>query len=108
MTQNRRLTDLKNIGKKIAGWLNEVGIFSEDELRFVGAAGAHRMIKDKYPDETLPVYYYLYSFAGTLNDKHWDEIGQKRKQELKVEITSKALHWVAMPLRFIAAGELWR
>ena len=83
MTQNRRLTDLKNIGKKIAGRLNEVGIFSEDELRLVGAAGAHRMIKEKYPDETFPVCYYLYSFEGALNDKHWDEIGEKRKQHLK-------------------------
>ena len=86
MTQNRRLTDLKNIGKKIAGRLNEVGIFSEDELRLVGAAGAHRMIKEKYPDETLPVCYYLYSFEGALNDKHWDEIGEKRKLHLKSQI----------------------
>lgn len=86
MTQNRRLSDLKNIGSKIAGRLHEVGIFSEDELRSVGAAGAHRLIKEKYPEETLPVCYYLYSFEGALCDKHWNEIGEKRKQELKSEI----------------------
>jgi len=83
---NRKLTDLKNIGKKIAGRLNEVGIFSEDELRVVGPVEAHRMIKEIYFDETLPVCYYLYSFEGALNDIHWDEIGEKRKQELKAEI----------------------
>ena len=86
MAQNRRLTDLKNIGKKIAGRLNEVGIFSEDEMRLVGAVEAHRMIKEKYPNETLPVCYYLYSFDGALTDKHWDEIGEKRKQQLKAKI----------------------
>ena len=86
MTHNRRLTDLKNIGKKIAGRLNEVGICSEDELRLAGAVGAHRMIKEKYREETLPVCYYLYAFEGALNDKHWDEIGENRKQELKSEI----------------------
>ncbi len=32
MKQNRELTELKNIGKKIAGRLNEVGIFSEDRV----------------------------------------------------------------------------
>jgi DNA transformation protein len=86
MAQNRRLIELKNIGQKIAGQLNEIRIFSEDELRHVGAAGAHRMIKEKYPDDTLPVCYYLYSFEGALIDKHWNEIGEKRKQQLKSQI----------------------
>jgi len=35
MSRNRNLTDLKNIGKTIAGRLNEVGIYSEDDLRQV-------------------------------------------------------------------------
>jgi len=74
MTQNRRLTDLHNIGKKIAARLNEVGIFSEDELRIIGACEAYRMIKEKYPNEMFPVCYYLYSFEGALEDKHWDEL----------------------------------
>ena len=86
MKQNRKLTDLKNIGKKISARLNEVGIFSEDELRAVGAAEAHRIIKEKYPNETLPVCYYLYSFEGAITDKHWDAIGENRKRELKEQI----------------------
>jgi len=86
MSRNNSLTNLKNIGKKIARRLNEVGIFSEDDLRRVGAISAHRMIKEKYPDETLPVCYYLYSFEGALNNKHWDEIGEQRKQQLKAQI----------------------
>ena len=86
MSQNRKLTELKNIGKKIAGRLNEVGLSSEDDLRMVGAVAAHQMIKLKYPNETLPVCYYLYSFEGALRDKHWNEIGEKRKQQLKAGI----------------------
>ena len=38
MKQNRKLVELQNIGKKIAARLNEVGIFSEDELRVIGSA----------------------------------------------------------------------
>ena len=86
MSRNKSLTDLRNIGKRIAGRLNEVGIYSEDDLRRVGAVGAHRMIKERYPDETLPVCFYLYSFEGALTDKHWDEIGERRKQQLKSQI----------------------
>jgi len=86
MKKNRELIELKNIGKKIASRLNEVGIFSEDELRNVGPVGAHKMIKEKYPAETLSVCYYLYSFEGALSDKHWDDIGEKRKRELSEKI----------------------
>lgn len=87
MKQNRKLVDLKNIGKKIAGRLSEVGIYSENDLRAVGAVKAHRKIKEKYPNETLPVCYYLYSFEGALRNKHWDDIGAQRKQELRNKIS---------------------
>ncbi|MDA1043912.1 MAG: TfoX/Sxy family DNA transformation protein [Verrucomicrobia bacterium] len=46
MSRNENLANLKNIGTKIAGRLNAVGIFSEDELRAVGAVGAHRLISE--------------------------------------------------------------
>jgi DNA transformation protein len=86
MPRNRNLTDLRNIGKKIAGRLNEVGIFSEGDLRQVGAVGAHTMIRDKHPNETLPVCYYLYSFEGALTDKHWNDISEQRKQQLRAQV----------------------
>ena len=87
MEKSRSLTKLRNIGKKIAARLNEVGIFSEDELRVVGPVEAHRMIKEKYSSETLPVCYYLYSFEGALCDKHWNDIGAEKKRLLKLKIS---------------------
>ena len=86
MSRNKDLTNLKNIGNKISSRLNEVGIFTEDDLRLVGAVGAHRLIKEKHPDETLALCYYLYSFEGALSDKHWNEIGEQRKRQLKALI----------------------
>lgn len=85
MSRNNNLTDLKNIGSKIAARLNEAGILTEDDLRLVGAVGAHRRIKEIYPNETLPICYYLYSFEGALTDKHWNEIGEQRKQQIKAQ-----------------------
>ncbi|PTN11094.1 TfoX/Sxy family protein [Nitrosomonas aestuarii] len=87
MSRNRSLIDLRNIGKKIAGRLNEVGIFSEYDLKRVGSVGAHRMIKERYPNETLPFCYYLYSFEGAVTDEHWDEIGEYKKQQIKAQIS---------------------
>ena len=86
MPKNRELTELKNIGEKIAKRLNEVGIRSEKDLRSKGPVKAHEMIRKKYPNETLPVCYYLYSFEGALLDKHWDKIGEKRKVELRSKL----------------------
>jgi DNA transformation protein len=83
MKPTRKLTELKNMGVKIASRLNEIGIFSEDELRMIGPVEAHRRLKEKYPNETVPVCYYLYSFEGALSDKHWDQIGTARKNALK-------------------------
>ena len=84
--KNRNVEKLVNIGNKIAGRLNEIGISTEEELRHIGAAEAHRLIKKNYPNETLPVCYYLYSFEGALIDTHWNEIPEQRKQELREEI----------------------
>ncbi len=84
--KNRNVEKLINIGNKIACRLNEIGISTEAELRHIGAAEAHRLIRNNYPEETLPVCYYLYSFEGALTDTHWNEIPKKRKQELREEI----------------------
>lgn len=86
MSQERQLTDLKNIGPIIARRLNEIGVYSEDELRKVGSVEAHRRLKEKYPQETLPVCYYLYSFEGALCNQHWNNLDDKRKQQLKEKI----------------------
>ena len=84
--KNRNVEKLINIGNKIACRLNEIGISTEAELRHIGAAEAHRLIRNNYPEETLPVCYYLYSFEGALTNTHWNEIPKKRKQELREEI----------------------
>ena len=83
MKRNRELTDLVNIGAKIASRLKSVGIHNEADLRSAGPVEAHRMISHAFPEETLPVCYYLYSFEGALRDLHWDEIGAEKKKQLK-------------------------
>lgn len=35
-----KLTDLKNIGPKLAGRLNEIGVYTESDLRLLGPVNA--------------------------------------------------------------------
>ena len=81
-----KLSELKNIGPTIEKRLNEVGIKSKGDLKRIGPAGAYRKIKQRYPDKTIPVCYYLYSFQGALEGKHWDDISERTKQLLLSEI----------------------
>jgi len=86
MPKYRTLTYLKNIGDKLSSRLNEVGIYSEDELREIGAVNAHEMIQNRYPEEKLPICYYLYSFDGAISNIHWNDIDSRRKKALKKAI----------------------
>ena len=81
-----KLSELKNIGPTIEKRLNEVGIRSKSDLKRIGPAGAYKRIRQKYPDKTIPVCYYLYSFQGALEEKHWDNISEKTKQSLLSKI----------------------
>jgi DNA transformation protein len=86
-TKSRQLSSdlrsLRNVGKTIATRLNEVGIFSERDLRKVGAAKAYSMIAAGNSDTRIPVCYYLFSLEGALGDTHWDRIPEERKLALR-------------------------
>ena len=87
----RRVNELPNIGTLIAQRLNEIGIVTEDDLRRVGAVGAHRRIKNNYPDKTLSVCYYLYSFEAALRNMHWDDLTEDEKKDLKQKASEPAV-----------------
>ncbi len=84
--EKNKLSELKNIGPTIEKRLNEIGIKSKTDLMRIGPAGAYKRIQQKYPDKTIPVCYYLYSFQGALEGKHWDSISEKTKQSLLSKI----------------------
>ena len=86
MKKKTDLSDLKNIGPTIEKRLNEIGVYSKKDLQKVGVAKAYRKIKQKNPDRTIPVCYYLYSFQGALEGKHWNNISEKTKKNLLQKI----------------------
>ncbi|KAB7615457.1 TfoX/Sxy family protein [Amylibacter sp. SFDW26] len=74
---------LKNIGPTVARRLNEIGIHSKSDLERVGVVTAYCEVKQRYPEASIPVCYYLYSLEGALKNQHWDEIGDDVKLSLK-------------------------
>ena len=79
-----RLTSLRNIGPKSAGWLESVGIHTIDDLFDFGAVKAYQMVKLAYPDRvTLNL---LYALQGALLDLPWNELPHEMKAMLRRQI----------------------
>jgi DNA transformation protein len=79
-----KLSSLRNIGKTSEGWLNEVGIYTVDDLRQVGVIEAYCRLKAAFPDTvSLNV---LYSIEAGLLDMDWRAIPDERKAELRAQI----------------------
>lgn len=77
------LAPLRNIGRTIQRRLLAVEITSEKQLRKVGAVEAYKLIREKFPKESIPVCYYLYSLQGALMNCHWDALPDETKLRLR-------------------------
>ncbi|WP_420547269.1 TfoX/Sxy family DNA transformation protein [Curvivirga sp.] len=80
----RKVEELKNIGPKTARYLLEVNIITEYDLRECGIEEAFRRVFFRFQDELKFTSVYLYALEGALMDIHWNDIPQKRKNDLKV------------------------
>jgi len=76
------LGELRNIGPTIRKRLNEVGVHTAADLARVGPVKVYERICANYPNQTIPVCYYLYSLQGALMDLHWDDIPNAIKDDL--------------------------
>ncbi len=74
------LTKLPNIGKEIERQLNEVGIYTENELKSVGAEAA--WLKIKQMDESACMHRLL-CLEGAIKGIKKTFISDERKAELK-------------------------
>ncbi len=77
------LTGAKNIGRTIEKRLNEIGVFSLDDLALMTPVEAYKAICNRYPDKTIPICYYLYSLQGALLDMQWDALPTHMKTDLR-------------------------
>ncbi len=74
-----KLEDLRNIGPTIAKRLQEIGVFTQADLKDLGSANAYKRIQANYPANHLPLCYYLYSLEGAVQGEDWRSFTEKQK-----------------------------
>jgi DNA transformation protein len=77
------LSGLKNIGRVTERWLNGIGVFSESDLRRLGAVKAYRLIRARESGATLNLVYAL---QGALMGMHWSRLPAQIKELLNREV----------------------
>ncbi len=70
---------LRNIGPKSAAWLRQVGLRTHEDIAAVGTVEAFMRVKRAGFKPTLNL---LYAIEGALQDCHWQEVPEERRQEL--------------------------
>jgi DNA transformation protein len=78
------LSKLKGLGPKSERCLNEIGIYTKNELEELGAVSA--FIKLIEECSSKPSLNFLYAMVGALQDKHWAEIAKSEKGRLLFEL----------------------
>lgn len=74
------LSKLPNIGKEVERQLNQVGIFTYDELKAIGAEQAWLKIQEIDPSACI---HRLLAMEGAIHGIKKTELSQKRKEDLK-------------------------
>ncbi|MFT8343643.1 MAG: TfoX/Sxy family protein [Clostridium beijerinckii] len=74
------LSNLPNIGKEVERQLNQVGIFTYDELKAIGAEQAWLKIQEI---DSSACIHRLLALEGAIDGIKKTELSQKRKEDLK-------------------------
>ncbi len=91
---------LRNIGPKSVAWLRQVGLRSREDLAAAGPVDAFMRVKRAGFKPSLNL---LYSLEGALQDCHWQEVPDARRQQL-VEAAEAAIAQLPAPRGRPAAG----
>ncbi|MBO9715273.1 MAG: TfoX/Sxy family protein [Pseudoxanthomonas sp.] len=76
-------TQLRNIGPKSAAWLRQVGLRSAEDLVAAGAVQAFIKVRRAGFKPSLNL---LYALEGALQDCHWHDVPEARRQQLLAEL----------------------
>ncbi len=74
------ISELKNLGKACETWLNDVGVFTQQQLRELGPVQAWVLVRASGRPATMN---FVYAVQAALMDIHWTNLPQDIKDELK-------------------------
>lgn len=78
------LSKLKGLGPKSEKSLNEIGIFTKNDLVKLGAIKTFIRLKNEC--STRPSLNFLYALVGAIEDKHWADIAKSERTRLLMEL----------------------
>ena len=85
-TEPIRLSHLTNIGSKTERWLNEVGIYTKQQLQEMGPVEAWKRIKRIHPERATDTLLYI--LQGALLNVPWNALSEEVREELIVQACS--------------------
>lgn len=85
-TEPVRLSHLINIGSKTERWLNEVGIYTKQQLQEIGPVEAWKRIKRIHHEKVTDAL--LYMLQGALLNVPWSALSEEVREELIVQAYS--------------------
>lgn len=74
------LTGLKSIGKEMEKKLNEIGVYTQEDLIEIGSKEAFFRIKELHPEVCL---VHLYTLEGAATDTEYNMLSEETKKDLK-------------------------
>ncbi|GLX79850.1 hypothetical protein tinsulaeT_31900 [Thalassotalea insulae] len=80
------LSQLKGLGLSSEKRLNEVGIFTRQQLSALGAIHVFITL-EKYHGKT-PSLNFLYALVGAIEDIPWQQVAQQERERLLIELAS--------------------
>jgi len=86
MNQNMPLSKLKGLGPKSQKCLNEIGIFTREDLARIGPIQAFIKLKKECTLMMKPSLNFLYAMVGALEGRHWKDIAKHEKGRLLMEL----------------------
>jgi DNA transformation protein len=81
-----KLEQIKGIGPKMARWLEEIGIESEEDIHRLGSVEVYRRLKAHRPHEVS--LNALWGLEAIIMGIRWDHLPQDVKDTLKREVES--------------------
>ncbi len=82
--QNRKITELRNLGPRSEYYLSEIGINDEKDLREAGYMAAYVSVKTMFP-RTMNLMA-LYAIYGAITGENCIKLSKDTKERLKKEL----------------------
>lgn len=79
-----KLRELQGLGPKSEKCLNDIGIFTKEDLEKIGPIKAYIKLRDE--SKTKPSLNFLYAMVGALENENWVNIAQNEKGRLIMEL----------------------